>query len=142
MFTSIISQVLVWMAIARGADSPEDVAQDVIVRLLATHPWVTDRAQGFLFVCVKNAVTSEWRQPARGVDHVLPYALYASGGPDWEARELLQSVAKIDPEGVRWLVMEYDHAIGSGAAYPSKDRVRASRLRAKFREAGDNFEQR
>ncbi len=131
MFAAIISRALFCYAFYAGATDAQDVAQDVLVRMLRRPPFVRKNLRGYLRSVVYNEVCSQWRRTKRKTwpltEEMDTLKVPRRENDDaWEAVDRLMAE---EPDLMWWLV-DYSERASTG----STDRVNALRHRRKLRE--------
>ncbi len=130
MFVAIISRVLFYYAFHAGAPSAEDVAQDVLVRMLAHPPQIQGNARGYMRQAAYRMVCSQWRRTRPTLP--LPEDIDTLRVPRRENDDAWEAVDRLmakEPDLMWWLV-DYSERI----SYGPTDRVKALRGRRKLRE--------
>jgi len=123
----ILSRVLLSAARAAGADDPEAVAHDIIVRALEGRVTIHTGAKAYLYQAAHHGAQN-YRRRVRRLVHDLAQAKAAPTDDHIDARLALSTLAQADPAGLAFMVayVGADH-------HPAAHRTRALRLRRRMR---------
>ena len=132
MIANAIERSLVKLATYAGADDPEAVAHDIIVRALEGRVVVRERAQGYLATSARNQ-TEMYRRHTKRLVHgewtFIEESHEESVNSRLDARLELEKLTRGNPAGLAFMLAYVD-----GSHHPSGHRVKAMRLRRQMKE--------
>ena len=137
MLAQAIERALILWATRAGANDPEAVAHDVIVRALEGRVVIHERAKGYLYRAVNNQAGMYRRHTRRTLhsDSGVPGVLRGLGKAEpfsdgrMESYLDVRTLIREEPVGLAFM-LDY---VEADSPRPAKDRIRAMRLRRQMR---------